>query len=272
MAGWLHGDQRRAADDLRGRGAAGGRRARRPRPRILWRDLGIVVGCRDRRARAGRRDAAPPHRLTVDRTVIAGQPVGRPIRTPEEGLARWHGPAGARATRTPGRRSSTRPARRSPSRASTARRSGTIATGAGVDPALVHHYFGTKDQLFLATVERADRPGRVRAGRARRRRRAASASGWCGMFLSVWDDPRAGAAAARPGPQRAAARLVGPDAAGVRGTPQILRRVIARLDLPPAEAPIRAALVASQMLGLGMARYMLEDRAAGQRRRATSRW
>src|SRR5947209_7738622 len=28
-----------------------------------------------------------------------------------------------------------------------------IATSAGVDPALVHHYFGTKDELFLATVE-----------------------------------------------------------------------------------------------------------------------
>src|SRR2546430_17080254 len=27
-----------------------------------------------------------------------------------------------------------------------------IATSAGVDPALVHHYFGTKDELFLATV------------------------------------------------------------------------------------------------------------------------
>ena len=28
----------------------------------------------------------------------------------------------------------------------------TIATGAGVDPALVHHYVGTKDKLFLAAM------------------------------------------------------------------------------------------------------------------------
>ena len=28
-----------------------------------------------------------------------------------------------------------------------------IATAAGVDPALVHHYFGNKDKLFLAAVE-----------------------------------------------------------------------------------------------------------------------
>src|SRR5215472_6554704 len=30
-----------------------------------------------------------------------------------------------------------------------------IAAGAGVDPALVHHYFGTKDQLLLATLMEA---------------------------------------------------------------------------------------------------------------------
>src|SRR5690606_13913593 len=28
-----------------------------------------------------------------------------------------------------------------------------IAAGAGVDPALVHHYFGTKTQLFAAAIE-----------------------------------------------------------------------------------------------------------------------
>ena len=28
-----------------------------------------------------------------------------------------------------------------------------VASTAGVDPALVHHYFGTKDDLFLAAME-----------------------------------------------------------------------------------------------------------------------
>ena len=36
-----------------------------------------------------------------------------------------------------------------------------IATGAGVDPALVHHYFGTKDQLFLATVNAPIDPAQI---------------------------------------------------------------------------------------------------------------
>jgi hypothetical protein len=33
--------------------------------------------------------------------------------------------------------------------------------------------------------------------------------------------------------------------------------VIARIDVPPAEAPLRASLAASQMIGLGLARYLL---------------
>jgi hypothetical protein len=41
-------------------------------------------------------------------------------------------------------------------------------------------------------------------------------------------------------------------------TSQVLRRVIAKADVPPAEAPIRAALVASQMIGLGLARFVLK--------------
>src|SRR5215467_271020 len=34
-----------------------------------------------------------------------------------------------------------------------------IAAGAGVDPALVHHYFGTKDRLLLATLVEAAQVG-----------------------------------------------------------------------------------------------------------------
>ena len=53
-----------------------------------------------------------------------------------------------------------------------------IAKAAGVDSALVHHYFGTKDQVFEAAVEVAFAPALERAGRARRRPAGAtSASG-----------------------------------------------------------------------------------------------
>ena len=41
-------------------------------------------------------------------------------------------------------------------------------------------------------------------------------------------------------------------------TTQILRRVIRQLDMEPSEAPLRAALIASQMAGLAMMRYIIK--------------
>ena len=63
-----------------------------------------------------------------------------------------------------------------------------VAASAGVDPALVHHYFGTKDNLFLAALEMPVDPRELLApvvqlgpdGAGERLLRT---------FLSVWDDP-----------------------------------------------------------------------------------
>jgi AcrR family transcriptional regulator len=131
-----------------------------------------------------------------------------------------------------------------------------IATGAGVDPALVHHYFGTKEKLFLAAVRAPVDPGdllpQVLAGD-----RAELPERLVRMFLGVWDDPVAGAAAValvRTGLQHQwSTRLLREFL-----TTQILRRVLDQLDLDPAEAPMRGALVASQMIGLGMIRHVLK--------------
>ena len=42
---------------------------------------------------------------------------------------------------------------RSPSAGTTARRSAGSPGDAGVDPALVHHYFGSKEELFAEVVQ-----------------------------------------------------------------------------------------------------------------------
>ncbi len=131
-----------------------------------------------------------------------------------------------------------------------------IATNAGVDPALVHHYFGTKEQLFLATVDVPVDPSEIvplaLAGDDEHLGERVVR-----MFLSVWDDPRTGPpliALIRTGLQHDwSARLLREFVSA-----QILRRIIARADMTPAEAPVRAALTASQMIGLGIARYMLK--------------
>jgi AcrR family transcriptional regulator len=129
-----------------------------------------------------------------------------------------------------------------------------IAAAAGVDPALVHHYFGTKDALFLAAVEApADPeqllpevldgdPGELGAGIVR-------------VFLRLWDGPLqpAGLALVRSAVANEwSARLLREFLAT-----RVLRRVVATLDVPPAEREARGALVASQLVGLVMARYVL---------------
>jgi AcrR family transcriptional regulator len=129
-----------------------------------------------------------------------------------------------------------------------------IATSAGVDPALVHHYFGTKEQLFLATVEvpidpRELLPQVVAGGREEIGERLVR------TFLSVWDSPtgKAGAALLRSAMSSEwTARLLREFL-----VTQILRRILRLVELPPAEAPIRTSLVASQMAGLAMTRYII---------------
>ncbi|MFY1686780.1 TetR family transcriptional regulator [Plantactinospora sp. WMMB782] len=129
-----------------------------------------------------------------------------------------------------------------------------IATGAGVDPALVHHYFGTKDQLFLATIDIPFDPQEVLPQIA--------AGGLDGIgerlvrtFLRVWDSPAGTAAAAL---FRSAmnnewtARLLREFL-----ETQVLRRATGMLEIDPAEAPLRSSLVATQMSGLVIVRYIL---------------
>ena len=129
-----------------------------------------------------------------------------------------------------------------------------IATSAGVDPALVHHYFGAKDQLFLATLQLPIDPGKLIPQIA--------AGGVDGvgerlvrMFLGIWDSPAGSTVVA------VVRSAVSHDwsARMLREffTTQILRRAMKHLDLDPAEAPLRTSLVASQMLGLAMARYIV---------------
>ncbi|RZU77168.1 TetR family transcriptional regulator [Micromonospora kangleipakensis] len=129
-----------------------------------------------------------------------------------------------------------------------------IATAAGVDPALVHHYFGTKEELFRATMEVPIDPAQLLPG--------VLAGGREGVgerlvrtFLDVWDSPAGTPAVAL---LRSAvnnewtARLMREFL-----VTQVLRRVLDHLDIDPAELPLRGSLVATQMLGLAMTRYVV---------------
>jgi AcrR family transcriptional regulator len=129
-----------------------------------------------------------------------------------------------------------------------------IATAAGVDPALVHHYFGTKDALFLAAVEAPADPADLLT--------EVVAGGPDGLgerlvrtFLRVWDGPiqSAGLALVRSAvASEWTARLLREFL-----VTRVIRLVVGTLDLPDEEREVRGSLVASQLVGLVMSRYVL---------------
>jgi AcrR family transcriptional regulator len=128
-----------------------------------------------------------------------------------------------------------------------------VARAAGVDPALVHHYFGSKEQLFVATMHLPVVPGEVLPQLI-----AAGVDGLgerlVRLFLSLYAAPETRE------PMLALLRsAVSHDkaAAMMRGfvTEALVGRIAAGLDLPDRE--LRASLVGSHLVGLFVARYIV---------------
>ncbi|MGW1606556.1 TetR/AcrR family transcriptional regulator [Streptomyces eurythermus] len=129
-----------------------------------------------------------------------------------------------------------------------------IAKAAGVDPALVHHYFGTKEQVFEAAIEVAfapalDAPDAVAEGPA-----DGVGERLTRFVLGIWEDP------ATRAPLLAVVRsAVDNDTAAAvlrrLVAAQLMRRIAARLELPDAE--LRAELAAAQLVGCAMLRYVI---------------
>jgi AcrR family transcriptional regulator len=128
-----------------------------------------------------------------------------------------------------------------------------IAAEAGVDAALVHHYFGTKDDLFVAALELPVDP-RVVLAPAIAQGPEGAGERMLRVFFSVWDDP--------------ANRL--PLLGLVRGLlepsgQQLMRDGFLEVVMGPVgvalgieEPERRMPLVMSQVIGLIIARYLLE--------------
>ena len=122
-----------------------------------------------------------------------------------------------------------------------------------MDPALVHHYFGAKDDLFLAALQIPVDP-RVLVPTVFDAGVAGAGERLVRLLLSVWDDPTS----RLPLIALVRSTLVeeAPDTLLQQG---ILRMVLQplRSALPAEEADRRVQLVASQMIGLVMTRYLL---------------
>jgi AcrR family transcriptional regulator len=131
----------------------------------------------------------------------------------------------------------------------------SIAADAGVDAALVHHYFGTKDKLFLAVMNAPINPAEL-VPQALQGPREQAGERLVRLVLSIWDSPAGTAALAvfrSALSNEWTARLLREFV-----VVQVLRRAVTELAIDPAEAELRSALVATQMAGLIVTRYVLK--------------
>lgn len=130
-----------------------------------------------------------------------------------------------------------------------------IARGAEVDSALVHHYFGTKEQVFSAAVAAAARPvtqglSTVLAGDAHQLGERITR-----FFFRIWENPATRApmlAVLRSGlHNETAARLFRRCV-----TQELMGHITSRIEA--SDAQLRVELAVAQLVGVSMLRYVLE--------------
>ena len=128
-----------------------------------------------------------------------------------------------------------------------------IARSAGVDPALVYHYFEGKSHLFAETMELPVRPAQVVAALLAGPREE-TGERVVRTFFGIWDSP--------DGRQR----LVGliRSAVSHEEAARMLREFLARevfgrvaSELGVPDPQLRAGLAVSQMVGVALMRYVL---------------
>ncbi|PBC62579.1 TetR family transcriptional regulator [Streptomyces sp. Tue6028] len=130
-----------------------------------------------------------------------------------------------------------------------------IAKAAGVDSALVHHYFGTKEQVFEAAIEVAFAPALAAPAAIEDGPLDGVGERLTRFVFGVWENP------ATRTPLLAIVRsAVNNEAAAAvfrrLVAAQLLRRIVQQLDLPDAE--LRAELAAAQLVGTAMLRYVIK--------------
>ncbi|WP_062518324.1 TetR/AcrR family transcriptional regulator [Demequina gelatinilytica] len=126
-----------------------------------------------------------------------------------------------------------------------------IARAAAVDPALVRHYFGTKQDLFVAVMRPLESDD-ARVADLASLPRDRLGEGLLRLALSLWEDPVASVRLRAVLASAVSTAEVGPAMATVMQR-DLLRRIV-RED----QAEARAAACATQITGLALGRYVLE--------------
>jgi len=129
-----------------------------------------------------------------------------------------------------------------------------VAKAAGVDAALVHHYYGTKEQLFAAAVHLPIDPMQVIAP-MRETPLEELGLKLPSLLLPLWDSELGAGLIAT------LRSLISGDEVGLARS--FLQDIIGgeigpRVDDPPGTGKIRTQFVASQLMGVVMARYIIK--------------
>ncbi|MGW4534861.1 TetR/AcrR family transcriptional regulator [Nocardia sp. NPDC004340] len=129
----------------------------------------------------------------------------------------------------------------------------SIATAAAVDPALVHHYFGTKHQLFAAALQLPIDPQEILAGFAVVPLEQLGEH-IIRTVVGIWDSPIGMPAVAA---FRSMLASDDPTLARTFLLEVVLKEIRPRVDSPPGTGAQRAVLAASQLAGLLVTRKIL---------------
>jgi len=139
----------------------------------------------------------------------------------------------------------------------------SIASRAGVDPALIHHYFSGKAALFATVMAIPIDPSVIVSGLLHTPREQIGAA-MVRSFFAIWDQP--------PGRERMQGLMRSAITNHEAGrmlreflTGEVFTRVTAEMDarVPTVERPtstpeIRGGLAAAQMVGVAIMRYVIE--------------
>ncbi|EGX55064.1 transcriptional regulator [Streptomyces zinciresistens K42] len=129
-----------------------------------------------------------------------------------------------------------------------------IAKSAGVDSALVHHYFGTKEQVFEAAVEVAFAPALTVRDAVLAAPLDDVGERMTRVLFGLWEN----SVTRKPLLAIVRSAVNNDVAASVfrrMVTAQLMRRIAGEIDAPDAE--LRVELAAAQLVGIAMMRYVI---------------
>jgi AcrR family transcriptional regulator len=131
-----------------------------------------------------------------------------------------------------------------------------IASEAGVDPSLIHHYFGSKDDLFMAAIELPMDPAPEIAAVLKGGEIENAGERLVHAFVAIWD-----------GPHQEKLLAVVRTSLSKPSMSFVLRQLFEHRVVKTVESsigdkvdhvPVRANFIASQVFGLVVTRYILK--------------